>query len=81
MTSFGFIFRIKSQVYHTFKRITLFKSVFPKWRILRFAIHDRDPAIMHLDVHLENGERVYFTETTVQRALEEGKETTLTAFF
>ena len=35
---------------------------------------------LHFDVHLEHGERVHFTETTVQRTLEERKETTLTAF-
>ncbi|XP_063909244.1 uncharacterized protein LOC135126934 [Zophobas morio] len=32
------------------------------WRILGFDIHERFPAVMHLSVHLENGQRVYFTE-------------------
>ncbi|GFQ71965.1 ATP-dependent DNA helicase [Trichonephila clavata] len=32
------------------------------WRILCFPIHDRFPPVMHLSVHLENGQRIYFTE-------------------
>ncbi|KAL8616753.1 hypothetical protein ACOMHN_017790 [Nucella lapillus] len=31
------------------------------WRILNFHIHERFSSVMTLDVHLENGERVYFT--------------------
>jgi len=51
------------------------------WRILSFPIYERDPAVMHLAVHLENGQRVYFTEeTALQRALTAPK-TTLTEFF
>lgn len=34
------------------------------WRILSFPIHARDPAVIHLAVHLENGQRVYFAEQT-----------------
>ncbi|CAL4067132.1 unnamed protein product, partial [Meganyctiphanes norvegica] len=52
------------------------------WRILGFHIHERHPAIQHLAVHLENGERVYFNPNTVhQLAQVQPKETTLTAFF
>lgn len=29
------------------------------WRILSFDIHERAPAIIHLEVHLENGQRVF----------------------
>ncbi|GBP07786.1 hypothetical protein EVAR_73193_1 [Eumeta japonica] len=29
------------------------------WRILSFEVHDRAPTIVHLAVHLENGQRVY----------------------
>lgn len=32
------------------------------WHILSFSIHERDPAVQHLAIHLENGQRVYFTE-------------------
>ncbi|CAH2108543.1 unnamed protein product [Euphydryas editha] len=35
------------------------------WRIFRFPIHDRFPSVMHLAVHLENGQRIYFTEQDV----------------
>lgn len=31
------------------------------WRILSFPIHDRRPAVIHLSVHLENGQRVFDT--------------------
>ncbi|GBM44850.1 hypothetical protein AVEN_201095-1 [Araneus ventricosus] len=31
------------------------------WRILKFPIHERHPTVNHLSVHLENGQRVYFT--------------------
>lgn len=34
------------------------------WRILGFPIHDRYPAVQHLTIHLENGQRVYFTTET-----------------
>jgi len=51
------------------------------WRIFNFPIHERDPAVVHSSVHLENGQRVYFTEqTALQQALSAPK-TTLTEFF
>ncbi|GFQ71286.1 helitron_like_N domain-containing protein [Trichonephila clavata] len=51
------------------------------WRILNFPIHERHPTVIHLSVHLENGQRVYFTEgNAAERALF-APETTLTAFF
>lgn len=37
------------------------------WRILSFPIHDRYPTVVHLTVHLENGQRVYFTRETAER--------------
>ena len=37
------------------------------WRILSFPIHERSPAVVHLAVHLQNGQRVYFSETNVQQ--------------
>ena len=51
------------------------------WRILSFPIHDRHPAVIHLSVHLENEQSVYFTENTAQQMAEGPPATTLTAFF
>ncbi|KAL4132861.1 hypothetical protein QTP88_009943 [Uroleucon formosanum] len=51
------------------------------WRIFGFYIHERDPAVVQLAVHLENGQRVFFTnETAIDRAINIPK-TTLTYFF
>lgn len=51
------------------------------WRILGFKIHDRYPAVMKLDVHLENGQRVYYTEKNVHQKILNPPNTTLVAFF
>jgi hypothetical protein len=51
------------------------------WRILSFPIHDRSPAVVHLSVHLENGQRLYFKPDNLQQQLLEPPTTTLTAFF
>ncbi|XP_031634678.1 uncharacterized protein LOC116347980 [Contarinia nasturtii] len=51
------------------------------WRILGFNIHERYPAVMHLAVHLENGQRVYFTEQNARERANHPQNTTLTAFF
>ena len=51
------------------------------WRILNFQIHERYPMVMHLSVHLENGQRVYFTEDNLHDRVDEPPNTTLTAFF
>ena len=51
------------------------------WRILNFPIHERYPTVVHLAVHLENGQRVYFTEDNVHERVNEPPRTTLTAFF
>ncbi|GFU10027.1 ATP-dependent DNA helicase [Trichonephila clavipes] len=51
------------------------------WCIFSFPIHERYPAVIHLAVHLENGQCVYFTEqTALQQALTAPK-TILTEFF
>ncbi|XP_044575150.1 uncharacterized protein LOC123258957 [Cotesia glomerata] len=50
------------------------------WRILCFSIHDRFPSVMHLAVHLENGQRVYFTEGNVIDKVVNSPKTTLMAF-
>jgi PIF1-like helicase/Helitron helicase-like domain at N-terminus len=52
------------------------------WRIFSFSIHERYPTVLHLAVHLENGQRVYFTSENVRaRAMLPPPNTTLTAFF
>ncbi|EPB68090.1 hypothetical protein ANCCEY_12816 [Ancylostoma ceylanicum] len=51
------------------------------WHILRFAIHERYTAVVHLSVHLENGQRVYFTSGNAHEKAENSLNTTLTAFF
>ena len=52
------------------------------WRILEFPIHERDPPVQQLAVHLENGQRVYFTEeTAMDQASADPPKTTLTEFF
>ncbi|GFQ97888.1 helitron_like_N domain-containing protein [Trichonephila clavata] len=51
------------------------------WRIFSFPIHERHPSVVHLAVHLENGQRVFFTaQNAVQRAAQP-PSTTLTSFF
>ncbi|XP_028968407.1 uncharacterized protein LOC100900896 [Galendromus occidentalis] len=51
------------------------------WRILSFPIHEREPAVVHLAVHLENGQRVYFTTSNVRERAAVPPASTLTAFF
>ncbi|UYV78791.1 hypothetical protein LAZ67_16002787 [Cordylochernes scorpioides] len=51
------------------------------WRILSFPIHERHPNIVHLSVHLENGQRVYFTNANARTVAAAPPNTTLTAFF
>ena len=52
------------------------------WRILEFPIHERDPPVQQLAVHLDNGQRVYFTEdTALDQASGDPPKTTLTEFF
>ena len=49
---------------------------------MEFSIHEHYPAEIHLDVHLVNGQRIYFTSDNVmQRAMEAPRVTTLMAFF
>jgi hypothetical protein len=51
-------------------------------RILGLPMHQHYPPVMQLAIHLENGQRVYFTETNaVNRGLSEPPKTTLTEFF
>lgn len=51
------------------------------WRIFSFSIHERYPTVTHLAVHLENGQRVYFSSANLQQVIQNPPSTTLTAFF
>ena len=52
------------------------------WRILEFPIHERDPPVQQLAVHLENGQRVYFTDdNALDRASGDPPKATLMEFF
>lgn len=51
------------------------------WRLFSFTIHERHPTVVHLAVHLENGQRVYFTEANAAQRAERPPATTLTKFF
>lgn len=51
------------------------------WRLLSFPIHERYPPVIQLDVHLENGQRVYFNPDNVRERVENPINTTLMAFF
>ena len=51
------------------------------WRILSFPRHERSSAVVHLAVNLQNGQRVYFSETNVQQRALNPPDTKLTAFF
>lgn len=41
------------------------------WRILDFPIHERYPPVVHLSIHLENGQCVYFTEKNLLDRIQE----------
>ena len=51
------------------------------WHILSFPIHERFPPLVHLDVHLENRQRVYFNAENVIDQITNPKNTTLMAYF
>ncbi|XP_066978817.1 uncharacterized protein [Macrobrachium rosenbergii] len=51
------------------------------WRILGVPIHERHPTVEHLSIHLENGQRVYFTTESSPRMVDQPPNTTLTVFF
>lgn len=51
------------------------------WKIFGFETHCRFPPIQHLDVHLENNERVYFNARNASNVVNNPRPTTLTAFF
>lgn len=41
------------------------------WQILDFPIHDQEQEVIHLAVHLENGQWIYFTRETAERVSSE----------
>ena len=51
------------------------------WRIFGFDVHEHKPTVQPLSVHLENGQRVYFTAATAAAIVANPRETTLTEFF
>ena len=50
------------------------------WRILDFPIQQRYPAIIQLAVHLENGQRIYFTENNIRERIHTPPKTMLTSY-
>ena len=51
------------------------------WRLLKYKMHDRSHGIVHLAIHLPQEQRVYFKKGQEVQAVEEVKNTTLTAYF
>ncbi|XP_067648377.1 uncharacterized protein [Eurosta solidaginis] len=51
------------------------------WRLFSFRIHERHPTVVHLAVHLEKGQRVYFTDANAAQRAEQPPATSLTNFF
>ncbi|GBM88455.1 hypothetical protein AVEN_17497-1 [Araneus ventricosus] len=51
------------------------------WRIFGFPIHERHPTVIHLDMNLENRQRIYFSEDNLQCSLANPPNTTMTGFF
>ena len=51
------------------------------WRIFEFPIHEYYPAIIRLNVHLENQVWIYFNELNIIDRISTPKLTQLTAFF
>lgn len=45
-----------------------------------FNVHERAPVIIHLAVHIENRQRVYFTENNINDIVNNPRDTKLIAF-
>lgn len=65
MAVFGVAAENKKYEITHFKMGRYVSSNEPMWRIFSFPIHERHPTVVHLAVHLENGQRVYFTMENV----------------
>lgn len=66
------------EIYETGRYISSAEAV---WRILAFPIHERYPPVLHLAVHLENGQRLYFTSNNIMQQITNPPKTTLLGFF
>ena len=51
------------------------------WRIFDLEIHSSHPSVINLAIHLENGQRVYYTESSARQIVTTPPQTTLTAYF
>jgi hypothetical protein len=51
------------------------------WRILKFDLHQRDPNVVRLPVHLDSHNIVYYNPEEPEEALASGRHTALTRFF
>ncbi|GBP84222.1 hypothetical protein EVAR_62238_1 [Eumeta japonica] len=51
------------------------------WRIFSFFIHESYPTVVNLPVHLENGQRVYFTASNAAQRAETPSAIKLTSLF
>ncbi len=65
----------------TFQTGRYISSTEAAWRIFGHDIHQRYPPVVNLAVHLENGQRVFYTEHNAREIAANPPETTLTAFF
>ena len=51
------------------------------WRTLYFPIHKQFASVMYLAVHLENGQKMYFTEDNIVGRINNPPKTILLCFF
>jgi hypothetical protein len=51
------------------------------WRIFNFEIHDRDPTVKHLAIHLENGQCVFYNANNLHKVIKNPRKTTLNCIF
>lgn len=65
---------------HTYQAGRYISSDEAVWRLLHFPMHERFPNVVHLHIHLENGQRIYFNEENMQQRVDDPPRTTLTAF-
>ena len=51
------------------------------WHLFHYDLHERSPSIQRLDIHLPNQNRIVYVPGQAAEALDQAKETTLTAWF
>ena len=81
MAAFSVVDPRENDEVHNFEYGRYLSSNESFWRIFSYAIHYRSVPVTHLQVHLENGQRVYFTEQNAAEAAANPRDSTLTAFF